>query len=70
MYGAAVFRLSNRLAPGENADALAHDLLEATLAGLQSGVELRFKSRCDTREALLASGPVGTGDQGSRIGAE
>jgi AcrR family transcriptional regulator len=70
MYGAAVFRLSNRLMPGENADALAHDLLEATLAGLRSGVELRFKSRCDTREPLPASGPAGIGDQGSGIGAE
>jgi AcrR family transcriptional regulator len=55
MYGAAVFRLTNRLAPGEDADALAHDLLEATLAGLQSGAELRFVARSDTREALQPS---------------
>jgi AcrR family transcriptional regulator len=52
VYGAAVFRLSNRLAPGENADALARDVLEATLAGLQAGVDLRFEACCDTREAL------------------
>jgi AcrR family transcriptional regulator len=52
VYGAAVFRLSNRLAPGENADALAHDVLEATLAGLQAGVELQFEACCDTRDAL------------------
>jgi AcrR family transcriptional regulator len=55
VYGAAVFRLSNRLAPGENADALAHDLLEATLAGLRSGVAPRFEACCDTREALPAT---------------
>jgi AcrR family transcriptional regulator len=55
VYGAAVFRLSNRLAPGENADALAHDVLEATLAGLQAGVGLQFKACCDTREALPAT---------------
>jgi len=36
VYGASVFRLSNRLAPGEDADALAHDVLEAMLAGLQA----------------------------------
>ena len=55
MYGAAVFRLSHRLAPGENADALAEDLLDATLAGLRSGIELRFKACSDTREALPAT---------------
>jgi AcrR family transcriptional regulator len=52
VYGTAVFRLSNRLAPGEDADALAHDVLEATLAGLQAGVGLTFAACCDTREAL------------------
>jgi AcrR family transcriptional regulator len=55
MYGAAVFRLSHRLAPGENADALAKDLLDATLAGLQSGIAVRFQACCDTREALPAT---------------
>jgi AcrR family transcriptional regulator len=55
MYGAAVFRLSHRLTPGENADALAEDLLDATLAGLRSGIELRFEACCDTREALPAT---------------
>jgi AcrR family transcriptional regulator len=55
VYGAAVFRLSNRLAAGEDADALAHDVLETTLAGLQAGVDLRFKASCDTREALPSS---------------
>jgi AcrR family transcriptional regulator len=55
VYGASVFRLSNRLAPGENADALAHDVLNATLAGLQAGVALQFEACCDTREALPAT---------------
>jgi AcrR family transcriptional regulator len=55
MYGVAVFRLSHRLAPGENADALAEDLLDATLAGLQSGMGVRFQACCDTREALPAT---------------
>jgi AcrR family transcriptional regulator len=55
LYGAAVFRLSNRLAPGEDADALARDVLESTLAGLQAGVGLKFEACCDTREVLTAS---------------
>jgi AcrR family transcriptional regulator len=55
VYGASVFRLSNRLAPDEDADALAHDVLDATLAGLQAGVGLRFQACCDTREALPAT---------------
>jgi AcrR family transcriptional regulator len=52
VYGAAVFQLSHRLAPGEDADALAHDLLNCTLAGLKAGVELQFSVGSDTREPL------------------
>ena len=55
-YGAAVFRLSHRLAPGEDADALAHDLLDCALAGLQRGIELHFSAASDTREPLEANG--------------
>ena len=51
-YGAAVFRLSHRLAPGEDSDALAHDLLDATIAGLRQGVDLHFSAASDTREPL------------------
>jgi AcrR family transcriptional regulator len=51
-YGAAVFRLSHRLAPGEDSDALAHDLLDVTFAGLGHGVELHFRAASDTREPL------------------
>ena len=40
VIGVAVLRLSDRLAPGENADALAADMLNLTVAGLQSGVPL------------------------------
>jgi AcrR family transcriptional regulator len=61
VYGASVFRLSNRLAPGEDADALAHDVLEAALGGLQAGIRLRFEACSDTREPLpaTASGQAG-----------
>jgi AcrR family transcriptional regulator len=40
MLGVAVLRLSERLAPGENADLLAADMLNVTLAGLRAGVPL------------------------------
>ena len=52
VYGIAVFRLSHRLAPGEDSDALAQDLLETTFAGLRAGVRLRFTAASDTREPL------------------
>jgi AcrR family transcriptional regulator len=59
MYGVAVFRLSHRLAPNEDADALAHDLLETTLAGLRAGADFHFSASSDTREPLPASFSAG-----------
>lgn len=44
IIGVAVLRLSHRLTPEENADNLAKDVLEVTIAGLQSGVALRSTS--------------------------
>jgi AcrR family transcriptional regulator len=41
VIGVAVMRLSDRLAPAENADDLASDVLNVTLAGLRAGVQLR-----------------------------
>jgi AcrR family transcriptional regulator len=41
ILGAAVLRLSERLAPGEDPDALADDVLATTLAGLRTGITLR-----------------------------
>jgi len=38
LIGVAVLRNSDRLKPGENADDLARDVLNVTLAGLRSGV--------------------------------
>jgi len=40
LLGVAVMRLSDRLAPTENADALAEDVLNVTLAGLQAGAAM------------------------------
>jgi hypothetical protein len=41
MIGVAALKLSERLAPDEDADLLAHDVLETTLAGLRAGVSLK-----------------------------
>jgi AcrR family transcriptional regulator len=41
LLGVAVLTLSDRLAPGENPDLLASDVLDATLAGLRSDVTLQ-----------------------------
>jgi len=41
MLGVALLNLSERLLPGENADLLAADVLNLTLAGLRSGVALQ-----------------------------
>ena len=42
IHGAAVGRLSDRLQPGEDADALARDTLEAALTGLRTGFSRTF----------------------------
>ena len=44
IHGVAVMRLCERLAPGEDADALARDTLEATLTGLRTGIPSSFRS--------------------------
>ena len=44
LLGVAVMRLSDRLAPGENAEDLARDVLDVAIAGLQTGVSLRSHS--------------------------
>jgi len=42
VHGAATLRLCDRLAPGEDADALARGAIEVTLSGLQAGAGLRI----------------------------
>jgi AcrR family transcriptional regulator len=41
MVGVAALSLSDRLTPGENADLLASDVLDTTIAGLRAGSSLR-----------------------------
>jgi len=47
LLGVAVLRLSDRLSPQENADDLARDVLNITIAGLQSGVVLQSQPQLD-----------------------
>jgi hypothetical protein len=42
MLGAATIRLAQRLAPGENPDALAHDVVESLLAGFATDIHTTF----------------------------
>lgn len=44
IHGVAVIRLCERVHPGENIDALAHDTLEAALAGLRAGFTHTYSS--------------------------
>jgi len=47
LLGISVLRMSDRLAEGEDADALAADVLDVVFAGLKSGVALRSKPVVD-----------------------
>ena len=50
VHGAATATVCGRLRPGVNGDALAHDIIEITIAGLRSGVSLSFQSTCGFTE--------------------
>jgi len=55
LLGPAALAISGRLGPGENPDALAHDVLESVLAGFRAGVETTFHpSECPMRAATQA----------------
>jgi AcrR family transcriptional regulator len=49
IIGAAVGRLCDRVEPGEDADALARDTIEAALAGLRAGFAKTFHPACRDR---------------------
>jgi AcrR family transcriptional regulator len=44
IHGVAVMRLCDRIVPGEDMDALAHDTLEAALTGLRTGFAHTYTS--------------------------
>ena len=60
LIGPAVVGNRHRLASGEDYDALARDVLNATIAGLQAGVVTTFVS-CKCPEEGIAGAPVPAG---------
>lgn len=60
LIGPAVVGIRHRLASGEDYDALARDVLTATIAGLQSGMSTTFVS-CKCPEEGVAGLPVPVG---------
>ena len=60
LIGPAVVGIHHRLATGEDYDALARDVLNATIAGLQAGVITTFVS-CKCPEEGVAGAPVPAG---------
>lgn len=60
LVGPAVVGIRHRLATGEDYDALARDVLNATIAGLQAGVTTTFVS-CKCPEEGIAGAPVPAG---------
>ncbi len=60
LVGPAVVGIRHRLASGEDYDALARDVLNATIAGLQAGVATTFVScKCVGEENAGAAVPAG-----------
>jgi AcrR family transcriptional regulator len=59
LIGPAIVSLRHRLASGEDYDALARDVLNATIAGLQAGIHTTFVS-CKCPEGI-AGAPVPAG---------
>ena len=57
LIGPAVIGIRHRLATGEDYDALARDVLNATIAGLQAGVTTSFVSCKCPEEGIAAAGP-------------
>lgn len=60
LIGPAVVGIRHRLASGEDYDALARDVLNATIAGMQAGVATTFVS-CKCPEEGIAGVPVPAG---------
>jgi AcrR family transcriptional regulator len=60
LIGPAVVGIRHRLASGEDYDALARDVLNATIAGLQAGVNTTFVS-CKCPDEGVAGAPVPAG---------
>jgi AcrR family transcriptional regulator len=62
VHGAATATVCGRLRPGVQGEALAHDLIEITIAGLRTGVPLTFAANCRFEE-FTASVPAAAGTE-------
>lgn len=70
LIGPAVVGIRHRLATGEDYDALARDVLNATIAGMRAGVATTFVScKCADPSALLMVVPSSTRDEEGIAGA-
>jgi AcrR family transcriptional regulator len=58
ILGAAILQLSHRLSPGEDAGMIAADIVDVTLAGLQSGVVLRSQPLMCSPEEQIGRQPA------------
>ena len=55
----------HRLSSGEDYDALARDVLDATITGLQSGIAVHFVSCKCAEEGIAGVRPAGAHDHAS-----
>lgn len=62
LMGPSVLGLGGRMPPDEDVDALARDVIEATLAGLRSGVRPTFIP-CEQPTVYYADSAESTGDR-------
>jgi AcrR family transcriptional regulator len=58
VFGLVQLRLSGRLLPTEDADALVHDAIEVTIAGLRAGAAQRAHGAVRLEPAAAISSPV------------
>jgi hypothetical protein len=60
MFGVSVMRLSGRTLPIEEADAIAHDVLETIITGLRAGVDLQAAdTSCEVEPEEVRASPPG-----------
>ena len=58
VIGVASLRLSDRLAPGEDADALIRDAISTTIAGLRAGVAVHVRPMQSCQDATVSTAPA------------
>ena len=60
MFGVSIMRLSGRTLPIEEADAIAHDVLDTIITGLRAGVDLQAAdTSCEVEPEEVRASPPG-----------